>query len=183
MSQAAPDKPEKVYGADAERDADRRVPGDGRDGAAIEPDDEGREVPEARREQGGAAEGGRTGETRPRSRGEVALGPRPSRPRVRLGRVLRRRTEPPGRGLRGPRRPRSQVKLALESIVMPIRITLLIAVGGLLAAGCGQSPPAVAQTEAPKTLVVVEPTPEAAEGCATCSAACDFTCSGVRVSR
>lgn len=40
------------------------------------------------------------------------------------------------------------------------RITLLMVFNGLLAAGCGQSPPAVAQTEPPKTLVVVEPTPQ-----------------------
>jgi len=44
---------------------------------------------------------------------------------------------------------------------MLIRISLLIAVTGLLA-GCGQSPPAVAQSDAPKTLVVVEPTPQPA---------------------
>lgn len=43
---------------------------------------------------------------------------------------------------------------------MTARITLLIAVTGLFASGCGQSPPAVAQSETPRTLVVVEPTAE-----------------------
>ncbi len=43
---------------------------------------------------------------------------------------------------------------------MTPRITILTALVGLLAAGCGQSPPAAAQPEPPKSLVVVQATPE-----------------------